>query len=114
MSYEKSGKLHFVTAVAVIRREDGRILLLKRRESEKVYPGFYAFPGGKVEGNETISEALVKEVKEECGLDLEPGFIMIKEKAIGRADGLTSKSLSFLVTVKNPDVVVLDTNDFTE
>lgn len=71
MSYEKQNKLHIVTAVAVIRRNDGRILLLKRREDETVYPGFYTFPGGKVEGNETISQALIKEVKEECGLDLE-------------------------------------------
>ena len=114
MAYEKGNKLHIVTAVAVIRRDDGRILLLKRREDETVYPGFYAFPGGKVEGNETISQAFVKEVKEECGLDLEPGFVMIKEKAIGRADGQTSKSLSFLATVKNPDSIVLDANDFTE
>ncbi|MFZ2887353.1 MAG: NUDIX domain-containing protein, partial [Minisyncoccia bacterium] len=107
------GKLHIVTAVAVIRRDDGRILLLKRRDDETVYPGYWAFPGGKVERNETISEALIKEVKEECGLELEPGFIMIKEKAIGRADGKTSKSLSFLATVKNSENIVLDTNDFT-
>ena len=107
-------KLHIVTAVAVIRRNDGRILLLKRREDEKVYPGFYTFPGGKVEGNETISQALVKEVKEEAGLDLEPGFVLIKEKAIGRPDGQTSKSLSFLCTVQDANNVVLDTKDFTD
>ena len=114
VTYEKKGKLHIVTAVAVIRREDGRILLLRRREDEAVYPGFYTFPGGKVEGNETISQALVKEVKEECGLDLEPGFILIKEKAIGRPDGQTSKSLSFLCKTKNPDAVVLHEGDFTD
>lgn len=114
MPYDKQNKLHIVTAVAVIRRDDGRILLLKRREDEAVYPGFYTFPRGKVEGNETISQALVKEVKEECGLDLEPGFILIKEKAIGRPDGQTSKSLSFLCTTRNPDTVTLDTKDFTD
>jgi len=114
MPYEKSDKLHIVTAVAVIRRDDGRILLLKRRDDETVYPGYYTFPGGKVEGNETIKQALAKEVMEECGLELNHGFILIKEKAIGRPDGQTSKSLSFLCTVKNPDVVVLDKNDFTD
>lgn len=114
MPYEKSDKLHIVTAVAVIRRDDGRILLLKRREDETVYPGFYTFPGGKAEGNDTITQTLKKEVKEECGLDLEPGFILIKEKAIGRPDGQTSKSLSFLCTAKNPSDVVVDKADFTD
>jgi len=114
MAYEKSNKLHIITAVAVIRREDGRILLLKRHENETVYPGYYTFPGGKAEGNETITQTLIKEVKEECGLDLDSGLILIKEKAIGRPDGQTSKSLSFLCTVKNSDVVVIDKKDFTD
>ena len=114
MAYSKTDKLHIVTSVAVIRRNDGRILLLKRRDDEAVYPGFYTFPGGKMEGNDTIRDTLIKEVKEECGLDLEPGFILIKEKAIGRADGQTSKSLSFLCFVKNPDALVLDEKDFTD
>ena len=94
MAYQKQDKLHIVTPVAVIRRDDGRILLLKRHDNETVYPSCYTFPGGKVEGNDTIEETLRKEVKEECGLDLEHGFILIKEKSIHRADGQTSKSLS--------------------
>lgn len=114
MPYAKEDKLHIVTPVAVIRRDDGRILLLKRRDDEKVYPGSYTFPGGKAEGNDTLYETLVKEVKEECGLDLNPGIILIKEKAIGRPDGQTSKSLSFLCSVENPDAVVLDEKDFTD
>lgn len=113
MSEDKPNKLHIVTAVAVIRRDDGRILLLKRRGDEKVYPGYYTFPGGKVEGNDTIAYTLEKEIKEECGLTLQPGFILIKEKAIGRPDGQTSKSLSFLCTVENSDRVVIDKKDFT-
>lgn len=107
-------KLHIITAVAVIRRDDGRILLLKRRDDEKVYPGFYTFPGGKVEDNETITEALEKEVIEECGLKLKPGIVLIKEKAIGRPDGQTSKSLSFLCSVEDDTSIELDPKDFTD
>lgn len=114
MSYEKSDKLHIITAVAVIRRDDGRILLLKRRDDETVYPGFYTFPGGKAEGNDTITQTLIKEVREECGLELDSGLILIKEKAIGRPDGQTSKSLSFLCSAKNPDHVIIDRDDFTD
>mgnify|MGYP003426664618 CR=1 FL=1 len=107
-------KQHIVTAVAVIQRDDGRILLLKRSAHEKVYPNVFTFPGGKVENNDTISETLVKEVQEECGLELNPGFILIKEKSIGRPDGKTSKSLSFLCTVKNHDDIVLEEASFSE
>jgi len=113
MAYSKEDKLHIITSVAVIRRDDGRILLLKRRDDETVYPGAYTFPGGKAEGNDTLTETLKKEVKEECGLDLEDGVILIKEKAIGRPDGQTSKSLSFLCRVKDPEPIVLDPHDFT-
>ena len=114
MSYDKHYKLHIVTAVAVIRRNDGRILLLKRHDNETVYPGHYTFPGGKVEGNDTLLETLQKEVKEECGLVIKPGLILLKEKAIGRPDGQTSKSFSFLCSVENTDNVVLSKNEFTD
>ena len=107
-------KAHIVTAVAVIAREDGRILLLKRAAHEKVYPSCFTFPGGKVEGNDTLLETLAKEVSEECGLTLKSGAILIKEKAIGRPDGATSKSLSFLCEVVSTEDIVLDEHDFTE
>lgn len=114
MAYTKSEKLHIITPVAVIMRDDGKILLLKRRDDEIVYPGCYTFPGGKAEDNDTLIQTLIKEVKEECGLDLKEGFILIKEKAIGRKDGQTSKALSFLCFAKDPDNVILDERDFTD
>lgn len=107
-------KLHIITAVAVIRRNDGCILVLKRRDDEKVYPGYYTFPGGKIEDNDTITEGLCREVLEECGLKLQPGIILIKEKAIGRPDGQTSKSLSFLCRVEDDTAIKLDEKDFTD
>lgn len=114
MGYAHSDKLHIVTPVAVIRRDDGRVLLLKRRNDETVYPGAFTFPGGKVEGNDTIRQTLEKEVNEECGLQLAPGMILIKEKSIGRPDGQTSKSLSFLCWAKESGPVVIDQRDFTD
>ncbi len=114
MPYQKHNKLHILSVVAVIRREDGRILVLRRSKDETVYPDLFTFPGGKVENNDTVQETLVKEVREECGLELEPGFILIKEKSIGRPDGQTSKSLSFLCSVKDTSRVVLDDHDFSE
>ena len=56
-----------VAAVALIDR-DGRILLAKRRE-EKFLGGLWEFPGGKLEPGETPEDALVRELREELGIE---------------------------------------------
>lgn len=50
--------------------KDRRFLLLKRSESEHNYSGFWGLPGGGVEKNETPTDAVIREVKEEIGLDI--------------------------------------------
>ena len=37
---------------------------------------FYSFPGGSIEGNETLLEALIREIKEETGLIVNPESIL--------------------------------------
>jgi 8-oxo-dGTP diphosphatase len=56
-------------AVAVITRPDGRFLLARRPEG-KPYAGYWEFPGGKVEPNESVRAALAREIKEELGLEI--------------------------------------------
>ena len=57
-----------VAASAIVPDEKGRILLVKR----KYVPGkgFWAFPGGHVEYGESITDAVVREIKEETGLEI--------------------------------------------
>lgn len=63
----------FVLAVrAIVRGEQGRILLLRRSESHRTNPGVWEFPGGKTDPGENFAVALAREVKEECGLDVIP------------------------------------------
>ena len=112
MAYEKTHKLHIVTAVAVIRNPEGKYLLLKRHKNEVAYPGMYTFPGGKVEGNDTIEETLVKEVEEEAGLKLKPGKILLKDKTYLRPDGQTAKFFSYLCEVENFEPVTIS-DEFT-
>ena len=57
-----------VSAVALID-VDGRVLISKRPEG-KTMAGLWEFPGGKVEENETPEDALIRELKEELGLDI--------------------------------------------
>ncbi len=56
-------------AVGVLIDADGRFLLTSRPEG-KVYAGFWEFPGGKVEPNETVEQALRRELIEELGIEI--------------------------------------------
>lgn len=56
--------------MAILLREDGRVLLAQRPHG-KVYAGYWEFPGGKVEANETNEAALVREIQEELGVEVE-------------------------------------------
>lgn len=57
-----------VVAVALID-PDGRILIAKRPEGKQL-AGLWEFPGGKVEPGERPEQALIRELKEELGIDV--------------------------------------------
>jgi 8-oxo-dGTP diphosphatase len=56
-------------AVAIFLRPDGSFLLSSRPEG-KPYPGYWEFPGGKLEPGETVREALVRELIEELNVTI--------------------------------------------
>ena len=67
-----------------IIREDGRLLIIQRSKHVRV-PLVWCFPGGEIEDGETQEEALVREMREELGVDVEPGeFLMTQIKHEGR------------------------------
>ena len=60
-------KTLLVSAVALIDVE-GRVLLAQRPPGKSL-AGLWEFPGGKVEPGETPEAALIRELKEELGID---------------------------------------------
>lgn len=56
-------------AAAVFLRADGLFLLAQRPEG-KPYPGYWEFPGGKVEAGETPFDCLKREIKEELDVEV--------------------------------------------
>ena len=55
-------------AAGVITRADGSFLLGQRAPGT-FYPGYWEFPGGKVEPGEVPEAALIRELAEELGID---------------------------------------------
>lgn len=73
---DKHPPTHRVGAFAIIRDDHGRVLISRRSDS-----GWFNLPGGGVESHESAPEGLVREVREETGLEV----------AIGRLIGLYAK-----------------------
>ena len=93
---------------SVYRKSDGRCLILKRHELEKVHPNKYAVPGGKLEWNDlpldnptrlndnvldyedAVEKLLHRETLEEAGIeiDLSNGLKYINSVAFIRPDGI--------------------------
>lgn len=57
-----------LVAAAALVDPDGRVLIAKR-PAGKAMAGLWEFPGGKVEPGETPEATLVRELKEELGVD---------------------------------------------
>jgi len=70
---------------AVVVNETGDRVLVVRRAREPSR-GLWSIPGGLLELGETLQEAVVREVREECGVDIVPGDVVSVLDAILRDD----------------------------
>ena len=119
----KEDKLfYFVANVVVYREEDARCLILKRSAREKVHPGKYAVPGGKLEWGEldiarptrmngdvidfenAVENLLVREVREEAGIEIEDSIKYLNSVAFVRPDGIPVVLVKFAAKYKRGEV----------
>ena len=61
-----------VTVAAALIRDGDKFLLTKRFEDAHL-GGLWEFPGGKVEEGESLEDALIREIREELGVEIEIG-----------------------------------------
>jgi 8-oxo-dGTP diphosphatase len=61
-------------AVGILIRSNGDFLMTTRPVG-KAYAGYWEFPGGKLEANETVVEALRRELLEEIGVTIQDAQI---------------------------------------
>ena len=105
-----------VGAAAIVRRTDaGWELLSARRTEPPVVAGKWEFPGGKIETGETQEACVLREIKEELGID-----VILHERVEGPLNGfwpLTERiafALWLVTIVTGQEPVILEDHDAIE
>lgn len=78
-----ANKAIFKSAVHLIITKDNKILLQKRKGS-KLWPGYYALPAGHIDEGENQYEAVVREAKEELGIELSKNDLLSEYTVLRR------------------------------
>jgi 8-oxo-dGTP pyrophosphatase MutT (NUDIX family) len=114
VDHAKFDKLfYFVCTVIPYRKEDGKCLILKRDEREKVHPGKWGVPGGKLEHGDLdlanpsrmngdvadfegmVANLLRREANEEAAITLGDDFRLLGDIVFVRPDGIPVVMLQF-------------------
>lgn len=90
---------------AIILNDNKEILFTERSLGDDFLPGYWELPGGGIDYGETPQEALIRELKEECGLEIE----IIKPVAANSyfIKDIQRIEITFLCRVINPAEIKL-------
>ena len=87
--------------VGAIAVDDERLLLIRRGTPPEA--GYWSLPGGRVEHGETMAQAVIRELAEECGLDGICGRFVGWVERIG--DGFHFAIFDFEVAILEPEAL---------
>lgn len=97
-------------AVFLLLIQDGEVLLL-RRHNTGIDDGHYAVPMGCIDGDETITEALFRESKEEANIvPVNPRFSHVMHRLHKMPDGSEFEQIDFFF-IANDYVGTLQNNE---
>lgn len=114
--------MYFVVNAVVYRESDGRCLILKRSMREKVHPGRFAVPGGKLEWAQfdltkptrvngdvldfehALEDLLAREVAEEAGITIQSELVYLNSVFFVRPDGIPVILIKMAVKYNNGEV----------
>ena len=99
---------YHLTVLGVIMRPDGRFLITKRVKTKAWAPGWWEVSGGAAQAGEESEEAVLREVKEETGLDVsnaEGGFLFTYHRENpGEGDNYFVDVYRYVMDVKESDI----------
>lgn len=109
---------HTRLAVYAVIVQDGQILLTWFNGGPRGLRPGWSLPGGGVEFDEGLQEALVREVREEAGYDVRPGALLGEHHVTGVREetGLPFRSqrLLYAATVVGGELGTLETDGTTD
>lgn len=75
----KDGEYHLSVLGGIVRPGDGRFLITRRKMDKAWAPGWWEISGGAVQAGEESWEAVLREIREETGLDVSdcPGRLVL-------------------------------------
>ena len=99
---------YHLTVLGVIRRSDGKFLITKRVMTKAWAPGWWEVSGGAAQAGEASYDAVLREVKEETGLDVkdaEGGYMFTyKRENPGEGDNYFVDVYRFTLDIDDSDV----------
>ena len=88
--------INIINVVAVILVKN-KSFLISKRPGNKIYSGFWEFPGGKVETNESLKSALKREINEELDISLcEKDMAIFESYTVNRRNIILNLNFFFL------------------
>ena len=96
--------------VTGILKDNDLYLVVKRDDNDDLFPEAWEFPGGHLESNETIYEALKRELEEEIGYELidKPIITNYSDKI---KDNVHKIELDFIINVNKSDINITLSNE---
>lgn len=119
-------KAHYISITGIVRK-DGKYLICKRSMKEKIFPGKWCVPGGKLQQQDFIhspkdthdhwfdilEKQLQKEILEECNIKIkEIGYV--SNLALIRPNGFATIIISLHAEYESGDVKMLQPDELVD
>lgn len=100
--------------VGAVIEKDGKYFLAKRGEEARNKVGKWEFPGGAVEMGDTVEETIVREMKEEHGIDVEVKELLDYQSYFLSNDNQHWFAVTFLCSLVSGEPKILETEKCEE
>ena len=98
--------IFYVAAHALVVDNEKKVLVMKRSSCNDYMPLFWDIPGGTVEVGETVEKALIRELKEETNIDIEPLYPIFAYSNLSQLPKRQTVQLVYTCKFKGGNIVL--------